>query len=127
MTLDLTAIYGGVIIVLFCLVTVREIKKEYAPVITAALSVVLMSYALKRGKFLFDYIESLTTVESELYFSIIFKCFGIAIMSNIISQMCSDFGASGVCSKVDFVGKIAIIMTCMPLIDGLIDLVEGLL
>ena len=127
MSLDLAAIFGGVIVVLVCLIPIKELKKEYAPIITAALSVVILSYTLKRGRVLFDYIESINTPESEAYFAVIFKCFGIAIATNIISQMCADFGVSSVSSKIEFVGKIAILMTCMPLIEGIVKLVEGLL
>ena len=127
MTLNLAEIFGGVIIALICLVPVKELKKEYLPLITSALSVVLLGVAFKRGLPLFWYVKDLSTEESEVYFSIIFKCFGIATVTQLVSDMCADFGAPSVSSKVVFIGKIAVLMTCIPLVEKLFSLIEELL
>lgn len=127
MTLNIAEIFGGVIIALICLIPVKELKKEYLPLITSALSVILLGVAFKRGLPLFDYIKGLSTEEGDAYFSIVFRCFGIATVTQLVSDMCTDFGASSVSSKVSFVGKIGVLMTCIPLVEKLFSLVEGLL
>ena len=112
---------------LVCLVPVKELKKEYFPFITSALSIILLAVAFKRGMPLFGYIRDLSTEQSELYFSIIFKCFGIATLTGIICDMCADFGAGSVSGKVGLIGKIAVLMTCIPLVERLFLLIEELL
>lgn len=126
MTLELDGIFGGILIVLVCLVPIKELKKEYLPLITSALSILVLSVTFKKGLPLFGYIRELSTEESEIYFSIIFKCFGIATLTGLISEMCADFGAGSVSGKVGFVGKIAVLMTCIPLVEKLFSLIEEL-
>lgn len=126
MTLPLEEIFGGILIVLVCLVPIKELKKEYFPLITSALSIIILSVAFKRGYPLFGYIRDLSTDESELYFSIIFKCFGIATLTGLIADMCSDFGVGSVSAKVSFIGKISVLMTCIPLVEKLLCIVGEL-
>lgn len=114
-------------IVLVCLVPIKELKKEYFPLITSALSIIILGVAFKRGLPLFGYVRELATEESEIYFSIIFKCFGIAMLTGLISDMCTDFGAGSVSGKVGFVGKIGVLMTCIPLVERLFSLVDELI
>ncbi len=112
---------------IFCIVPIKELKKDYLPFITTALSLVLLAVALKRGAPLFEYMKNLGVSNSEEYFNVLFKCFGIVIITGLVSQMCSDFGVQGVAEKVEFVGKIAVLMTILPLVDTLLSLVETLL
>lgn len=127
MTFNLSEIFAGVLICVLCLIPIRELKKEYAPLISTALSVLLFGIAFKRGLPLFQYIKSIGQGESEAYFEIIFKCFGIAVSTNLITEICSDFGVGSVSGKVEFIGKLAILMTCIPLVERLFSLVEALL
>ena len=119
-------IFSGVIIALVCIISLSEIKKEYSALITTALSVVLMLVAVKRGQPLFQYIKSIGTDNGKIYFEVIYKSFGIAILTHFVSEMCSDFGAPSTSSKVEFIGKIAILMTVIPLVESLFSLAEAL-
>ena len=127
MTFNLEGIFGGIIIVLICLVPIKELKKDYFPLITSALSILLLTVAFKRGQPLFDYVKDLSDETSEMYFKVIFKCFGVATLTQLVSDMCKDFGASGVSEKVNLIGKIVVLMYCMPLVDSLLSLVEELI
>ena len=127
MTLDLAGIFAGVIISLLCLVPLRELKKEYSPILTATISVVLVSVAFKRARPLFYYVQSLSGDTAEVYFDVIFKSFGIAVLTNLVSEICGDFGVSSLSGKVDFIGKLAIIMTCIPLVEKMMLFLESLI
>ena len=127
MTFNLSEIFAGVLICVLCLIPIRELKKEYAPLISTALSVLLFGIAFKRGMPLFQYIKSIGEDDTEVYFEIIFKCFGIAVSTNLLTEICSDFGFGSVSGKVEFIGKLAILMTCIPLTERLFSLVEVLL
>lgn len=127
MSVNVIAVYAGVIMTLILLVPVKELKKDYAPVIVTALSVLLIGVALKRGMPLFEYIRGLGEGNGEEYFSILYKSLGIAISTQLISDMCGDFGAQSVAGKVELVGKIAILMTTVPLVEALLEFSETIL
>jgi len=126
LTFNIVAVYSGVILSLILLVPIKEIKKEYAPIIVAALSVLVIGVSLKHAVPLFEYVKGLGDGIEEGYFSILFKCFGIATATHVVSDMCSDFGAQSLAGKVEFVGKIGILMTTLPLVEALLDLTEKL-
>ncbi len=127
MTFNLSEIFAGVIICVLCMIPIRELKKEYAPLITTALSVMLLGIAFKRGLPLFRYIKEIGLGDAEQYFEVVFKCFGIAVATNLITEFCSDFGVPSVSAKAEFIGKLAILMTCIPLVERLFSVVEALL
>ena len=127
MTFDIVTVYAGVVVTLVLLVLVKEIKKEYAPIMITALSVILLGFAIRRGMPLFEYIKGLGDGVGEEYFYVLFKCFGIAVATQMLSDMCCDFGAQSLSGKVEFVGKIGILMTTVPLVEALLELSERLL
>lgn len=121
------AIFAAVILALIVLVVLKEIKKEYLPFATAGLSIVLLVVAFKRGMPLFHYLKNVDFYNGEKYISVLFSVFGIGVITNLISQFCSDFGIPTVSEKVEFVGKMAILISTLPLVDSLFKLVEELL
>ncbi len=127
MTFDVVAIFATVILSLVVLVVLKEIKKEYLPFATSALSLVLLVVAFKRGMPLFHYLKNIEFYNGEKYVSVLFHVFGIGILTNIVSEFCSDFGVPTLCSKVEFIGKMAILITTLPLVDSLFKLVEEIL
>ena len=127
MTFDIVAIFAAVILSLVALVVLKEIKKEYLPFATSALSIILLIVAFKRGLPLFHYLKNVEFHNGEKYISVLFQVFGIGVLTNIVSELCSDFGIPTLSDKVDFIGKIAIIITALPLIDSLFKLVEEII
>ena len=58
---------------------------------------------------------------------IILKIIGIAYIAEFASQICIDAGESAVASKIELGGKVMILITSMPVIIAMVDLVEKLL
>lgn len=126
MTLDIPLVYAGVLLSLVVLVPIKELKKEYAPIIISSISLILLKLVIKHSIPLFEYISNLGINSTENLFSVMYKCFGIALVTQLVSEICIDFGASGIAGKVELIGKIGIIITVLPLIESLLKLVEGL-
>ncbi len=127
MTFDISGILAAVIVGVICIIPLKELKKEYLPFATAGLSLVLLGVAFKKGLPLFEYLNNLNLDFGNEYFSVLMKCFGIAVITNLTSQLCADFSVPSVSEKVDFVGKCAILLYSLPLVDNLLSLIEEML
>ena len=117
--MDITYFYGSVIAMVLLLIPIKELKKEYFVIAAAALSLILTVVALKWSTPIFDYLRLLSDNKYSEYFKVMIKVFGIAFITNITSDMVSDLGMSSVSGKVEFVGKVAIIVSSLPIFDQL--------
>lgn len=112
---------------MFVLVPIKELKSEYFTFAAVALSVIIFVFSLKFAKPIFSYINSLMSFEGSLYLKILMKILGITLITNLTSELASDLGMSAVSGKVEFAGKVAILMCSMPIYDELFELVGTVL
>lgn len=61
------------------------------------------------------------------YLSILFKVIGIAYISEFAYQVCKDGGEEAIGSKIQFAGKVMILVLAAPIALALIDLITQLL
>ena len=61
------------------------------------------------------------------YTKTILKALGIALLSELVSGICRDCGEGTVAVMVELSGKAAILLLALPLVQALIETVEGLL
>ena len=116
--------------------------------IAAILSIVLKKYnpeysivlSIITGIFLFAKISTylisiISSVKGLLNFSnvpadfilIMFKSLGICFLTQFSSDSCIDAGETALASKIEFIGKIAVVLVAMPLIEEIIKVVTKLI
>lgn len=61
------------------------------------------------------------------YMKIIFKIIGIAYISEFASEICKDAEQRAIAMKIEFAGKIMILVVSMPIIMTLLELISDLL
>ncbi len=62
-----------------------------------------------------------------VYLKTILKMIGIAYIAEFASQIIRDAGAESVASKVEFAGKVLILVIAVPIINVIVETVVGLL
>ena len=62
-----------------------------------------------------------------VYLKTILKMIGIAYIAELASQIIRDAGADSVASKVEFAGKVLILVMAVPIINVIVETVVGLL
>ncbi|NLL70135.1 MAG: stage III sporulation protein AD [Epulopiscium sp.] len=62
-----------------------------------------------------------------IYIQIIFKIIGISYLAEFGSQLCNDAGESAISSKIEFAGKVLIMVVSAPILMTLMDLITKLL
>ncbi len=61
------------------------------------------------------------------YGIILFKALGICFLVQFISDACKDAGESSLASRVEFCGKIALLLISLPLFENVITIAESLI
>lgn len=106
----------------------REWRSDLLPLFRIALVLAFGFSLLKLASPAILYIKSISqgSTISE-YSTLLFKALGIAVLTQICAQMCRESGESGIATGVELVGKIEILLLCIPLIEELLSLAQELL
>jgi len=109
------------IICVICAAISKSFKGELHFAIKIAGCVLIASAAVIMISPLLKYIKELAsqTLISEL-FSLLLKALGITLLCKICSDICRDCGENGIASGVETVGKIEILILCVPLIEKIL-------
>lgn len=65
--------------------------------------------------------------ETSAYIKIMFKVLGIALIAQLISDLCRDCGESALAGQTETAAKILIITMIIPLLEAVISIISGLL
>ena len=106
----------------------KEWKADLLPLVRIALVLVFGFSLLKLVSPAILYIKSISQSDGfSQYSTLLFKALGIAVLTQICAQMCRECGEGGIASGVELVGKIEILLLCIPLIEELLSLAQELL
>ena len=126
MNFSIVALCGAVVGAMVILFPVKEMKNSYFFIAVAALSLLITVYSLRGAGPIFFYLESLYSSHLSTYFKPLIKILGITLICNTTSELASDLGMGSITGKVELAGKIAIIISVLPLFDTLIGEIERL-
>ncbi|MEG0074149.1 MAG: stage III sporulation protein AD [Clostridia bacterium] len=113
-----------IIIVMF-----KNIKSEYAVIISIVGSLIIMFFVLSKLSKVVLMITSIinkTGVDFK-YLSLILKITGIAYLVSIGSNICKDAGQNALASKIDIAGKVIIVTYSMPILGQMLDVLGQLI
>lgn len=108
---------------------IKNIKSDYSIFILLAVSaiiLILLSDYLVNAISTFSQIATKTGINSDIFSSIL-KIVGIGYIAEYSSSVCEDSGCSSIAKKIQFGAKITIFVMAIPIITGILDLIEGLL
>ena len=107
----------------------RQYNKEYGLYISLGATVVIMSVILYSLEPVFSFINELTDVSdiNTEYISVLIKSLAICYMIGIASDSCKDCGETAIASRIDFAGKIALLLITIPLFEAILDIIKELL
>ena len=109
------------------------VLKKYNPEYSIVLSIITGIFLFAK---IFTYLISIiSSVKGLLNFSnvpadfilIMFKSLGICFLTQFSSDSCIDAGEAALASKIEFIGKIAVVLVAMPLIEEIIKVVTKLI
>lgn len=113
----------------FMALYVKQVRPDFALTITLAGVVLLFAGIVPRIVLLVNDIQNVAFVEgfSREYIIPVMKIIGIAYLTEISSNICADAGESALSNHVETLGKVAIAMIALPIVEDVFSMIIGLL
>lgn len=110
-------------------VILRHIKPEYCIGVAIACSVIIMLMIKDDITAVIDaMLQAADEMGIELaYLTLLIKIIGVAYLTQFASSICEDAGEKAIAMKVEFAGRISIILMSAPLMFAVINLITGML
>lgn len=112
---------------LFSVLLVKQWKTDFSPLLRIALAVLFGSIAIGALTPVIQYLGSLFGAEQALYAKILIKALGIAFLAHYAAELCRESGEAGLAGGVELVGKIEILLLCIPLMEQILSSAKDLL
>ena len=107
---------------------IRQWKSDFLPLVRIAFVCVFGFAAIGMIAPLISYLHLLETLSgAEEWISLPLKGLGIAFLTQVCADICRDSGEGGIASGVELVGKIEILLLCLPLLERILALARELL
>ena len=106
-------------------VLIRNEKPEIGMYIGLVAGIIIFLFMVPRIQSVIEILGSLTNKISidSVYLTIVLKIVGIAYIAEFGAQICRDAGEGVMASKIEFAGKILIMVMAVPILVSLMDLI----
>lgn len=127
--MELTSVLGLGVVAVCIVVLLRQYRPEYALLVSLLCSVLILAAALSVLLPVLDEIESMMQ-EANIdlkYVSILFKSLGLCLITQIASDSCRDAGETAIASRIEFSGRLFLVVTALPMFREAVDIALGFL
>ena len=108
---------------------IKQWKADFLPLVRIGAVVLFGALLIASAKPLLALLTSLGkgTEASSVYIETILKGLGIVILTQIASDICRDSGEGTLAGHIETVGKLELLLLCIPLIEEILVTAEKLL
>ena len=127
--MEIMKIIGVAFITTIAAVLLKSTNPELSFAVTVTGVIVILLFivdALENTLTVFTAIAEITGVENGLL-KILLKIVGVGYITEFGAGILNDFGSNAVADKVALGGKITIVLLSLPIIESLLELVQGFL
>lgn len=127
MGVDTVKICALALMAAICFSIVRRVNSGFDVPMRLASSVVLLGIVIGAIRPLFSYLSGLIG-GSELgqWQGMLFSAMGVAFLSHTSAELCRECGEASIGGYCEMIGKVEILLLCLPLINELLSEVERL-
>ena len=112
---------------LFSILVIKQWKSDFHPLLRVALAVLFGTLAIGSLFPVIGYLSGLLGEERSRYATILLKALGIAFLTHYTAELCRECGEGGLAGGVETVGRIEILLLCIPLMEEILFTAEQLL
>ncbi|MCX7903952.1 MAG: stage III sporulation protein AD [Caloramator sp.] len=108
---------------------IKEDRPEYAVHLSIVTGLIIFFMMMSKLTIVIQAIQQIA-IKANIdytYLSIVFKIIGIAYLASFGIEICKDSGQSSIASKIEFAGKILILILSLPIMLAVIDLIIKIL
>ncbi len=126
---QMVMVSGGVLVAMVCGVVVRKQAPEIALVLTLCAAVAVLVAVSGELGLIVGYIQRLAQAGgiSQELIAPVMKTTGIAMLCKFTADFCRDAKENGLASAVELAGTVLGLVAAMPLLQGVLALLEELL
>lgn len=105
---------------------IKTIRSEYAVWILLLAGVFLGLSALVKLESVVEQLRFLQAYFSgyESYFQLLLKILGITYLAEFSADLCRDAGAGTLASQIELLGKLSILVLCLPIMTSLLETID---
>ena len=126
---DIFKIIGVAFITAISAVILRGTKPELSFVITIVGILIILTFIsemIQGTMTIFTSISQIAGIENGLL-KMLLKIVGVGYLTEFASGLLTDFGSSSIADKVTLAGKVTIVLLAIPVVESLLQLIEGFL
>lgn len=127
--MEIVQIVGLGFVVTLLILIIRQQKPELAVQLGLTLATIIFLMVLSKIQVVLNVFQDLADKAniSQMYLNTILKIIGIAYITEFGSQVCRDAGEGAVAGKIEFAGKIMIMVMAIPIIALVLDTITRLI
>lgn len=121
--MDILKIIGFIFIALFLYLLFKDKRGDLAILVLLCSGVMVFIYSIEQINEIITFLKSIAEKAGidGLYLGVILKIIGIAYLASFCSEICKDAGAGTLASKVEFSGKLFILILAIPILMAVLN------
>lgn len=127
--MEIIQIVGLGFAVMLLILIIKSQRPELAVQLSLTLATIIFLMVLSKISVVLNLFQDLADKAniSQIYLNTILKIIGIAYITEFGSQVCRDAGEGAVAGKIEFAGKVLIMVMAVPIIALVLDTIVKLL
>lgn len=127
--MEIIQVIGLGFVVTLLILIIKQQRPELALQLTLTLSAIIFLMVLTKLTVVLDLFRDLAEKAniSQMYLNTILKIIGIAYVTEFGAQICRDAGEGAVAGKIEFAGKVLVIILAVPIIALVLDTIVRLI
>ena len=111
------------LVALFLYLLFKDKRGDLAALILLAAGVVIFIYCISQVSEVVNFLKTIADKAriDTVYIQIVLKILAIAYLASFASEICKDAGAGSLASKVEFSGKMFILVLAIPILMAVLD------
>lgn len=121
--MDIIKVVSFAFVALFIFILLKDKKSDIAALVILVAGAAIFLMMIGELSEVINFINSIAKKANinTVYIGIVLKILAIAYITSFCSEICKDSGASTIASKVEFAGKIMILVLAVPILMAVLD------
>jgi len=127
--MEIIQIIGLGFVVTLLILIIKQQRPEIAVQLSLALATIIFLMVLSKINVVLNLFRDMATKAniSSMYLNTILKIIGIAYVTEFGAQVCRDAGEGAVAGKIEFAGKVLVMVMAIPIIALVLDTIVRLI
>ncbi|NMB42027.1 MAG: stage III sporulation protein AD [Firmicutes bacterium] len=121
--MEIAQVVGFGVIAAVIIIFIRQSRPDIAQLLSIAVGIIIVVYLLGYLKLIVDVITDLA-LEAEIstvFLRTLLRVIGVAYLAEFGAQICRDTGEGSIAAKIEFAGKLIILVMAVPILVAVLE------